>query len=55
VERLFADAVLHGLGIVDGSQLMLAYDAWCERGPLDEAVQYFAVAATELCLRSMSS
>jgi asparagine synthase (glutamine-hydrolysing) len=55
VERLFADAALHELGIVDSGQMMLAYDAWCERGPLEEAVQYFAVAVTELCLLSMRS
>lgn len=55
VKRLFADAALHELGIIDGSQIMLAYDAWCERGELEEAVQYFAVAVTELCLRSMRS
>ncbi len=52
-ERLFADAALHELGIVDGGELIRSYKAWCDRGRLEEAVRYFAALVTELCLRSM--
>jgi asparagine synthase (glutamine-hydrolysing) len=53
VERLFAEPALHELGIVDAGRLRSAYDAWCDHGPRDEAVQYFAAAVTELCLQPM--
>ena len=53
VERLFAAPALHELGIVDAGRLIFAYHAWCDHGPLDEAVQYFAAAVTELCLQPM--
>ncbi len=53
VERLFTESALHELEIVDAGRLMSAYNAWCDRGPLEEAVQYFAAAVTELCLRPM--
>ncbi|MGD0829362.1 MAG: asparagine synthase-related protein [Terracidiphilus sp.] len=53
VERLFANPALHELGIVDAGRLRSAYAAWCEGGPRDEAVQYFAAAVTELCLQPM--
>lgn len=53
VQQLFAEAELHTLGIVDRSELLRAFREWCDDGPREEAVRYFAVAVTELCLRSM--
>ena len=53
VKRLLADSALHEFGIIDGSRMMRAYEAWCDSGPRDEAVQYFAAAVTELCLQGM--
>ncbi len=53
VKRLFRDSALHEMGIVDADRLTNAYDDWCDHGPRDDAVQYFAAAVTEVCLQSM--
>lgn len=53
VRELFGDPALHRMGVVDRRELSRAYDAWCEDGPLDEAVHYLAAAVTELCLREL--
>lgn len=53
LRELFAAPVLAELGIVNGERLRREYADWCEYGGIDDAVRYYAVAVTELCLSGM--